>query len=206
VKPLDRESRQTSVAAAPKVAQRWRKRTKQLATLGPASSTFEMIETLFLAGADIFRLNFSHGSQEQKKELLNKTRITYDGIIEKLGNQKEQPCLSTFKVGRSGFRSKGIACPKNKIAEAISSQKDAAKLAVDAAGIELAQANEVRSKMFDDKFAAQLSLAEKEVKSALFSSQLHSFTGMFYGKDVTHVSDDEVYAFIMHTYQHPIEL
>jgi Pyruvate kinase, barrel domain len=70
VKPLDRESRQTSVAATPKVAQRWRKRTKQLATLGPASSTFEMIETLFLAGADIFRLNFSHGSQEQKKELL----------------------------------------------------------------------------------------------------------------------------------------
>ena len=29
-----------------------------------------MIETLFLAGADVFRLNFSHGSQEQKKELL----------------------------------------------------------------------------------------------------------------------------------------
>lgn len=61
---------QTSVAAIPKFAQRWRKRTKQLATLGPASSSFEMIETLFLAGADIFRLNFSHGSQEQKKELL----------------------------------------------------------------------------------------------------------------------------------------
>lgn len=64
----------TSVAAIPKFAQRWRKRTKQLATLGPASSTFEMIETLFLAGADIFRLNFSHGSQEQKKELLTMIR------------------------------------------------------------------------------------------------------------------------------------
>ena len=61
---------QTSVAQVPKIAQRWRKRTKQLATLGPASSSLEMIETLFLAGADIFRLNFSHGSQEQKKELL----------------------------------------------------------------------------------------------------------------------------------------
>lgn len=34
----------TSVAAVPKVAQRWRKSTKQLATLGPASSNFEMIE------------------------------------------------------------------------------------------------------------------------------------------------------------------
>jgi pyruvate kinase len=59
-----------SVAAVPKVAQRWRKSTKQVVTLGPASSSKEMIETLFLAGADVFRLNFSHGSQEQKKDLL----------------------------------------------------------------------------------------------------------------------------------------
>lgn len=60
----------TTVAAVPKLSQRWRKSTKQLATLGPASSTKEMIEKLFLAGADVFRLNFSHGSQEQKLELL----------------------------------------------------------------------------------------------------------------------------------------
>lgn len=60
----------TTVVAPPKVAQRWRKSTKQVITLGPASSTKEMIEKLFLAGADVFRLNFSHGSQEQKKELL----------------------------------------------------------------------------------------------------------------------------------------
>ena len=59
-----------TVAAVPMVAQRWRKSTKQVATLGPASSNKEMIEKLFLAGADVFRLNFSHGSQEQKKELL----------------------------------------------------------------------------------------------------------------------------------------
>jgi pyruvate kinase len=67
-------SADTTVASIPKFAQRWRKSTKQLATLGPASSSFEMIETLFLAGADIFRLNFSHGSQEQKKELLTMIR------------------------------------------------------------------------------------------------------------------------------------
>ena len=60
----------TSVAAAPKIAQRWRKSTKQVVTLGPASDNLEMIEKLFLAGADVFRLNFSHGSQDQKKELL----------------------------------------------------------------------------------------------------------------------------------------
>ena len=31
---------------------------------------FVIFHQLFLAGADCFRLNFSHGSQEQKKELL----------------------------------------------------------------------------------------------------------------------------------------
>lgn len=66
--------RDTTVAAAPKIAQRWRKSTKQVITLGPASDNREMIEKLFLAGADVFRLNFSHGSQEQKKELLDMIR------------------------------------------------------------------------------------------------------------------------------------
>ena len=34
----------TTVAAVPKVAQRWKKSTKQLATLGPSSGNKEMIE------------------------------------------------------------------------------------------------------------------------------------------------------------------
>jgi len=72
--PTTETSQDTTVASVPKFAQRWRKSTKQVATLGPASSSREMIETLFLAGADIFRLNFSHGSQEQKKELLSMIR------------------------------------------------------------------------------------------------------------------------------------
>mmetsp|Transcript_24583 Transcript_24583/g.46203 ORF Transcript_24583/g.46203 Transcript_24583/m.46203 type:complete len:581 (-) Transcript_24583:73-1815(-) len=62
------------IAQPPKLVQRWRKSTKQLATLGPASNTKEMIEKLFLAGADVFRLNFSHGSQEEKLVLLNTIR------------------------------------------------------------------------------------------------------------------------------------
>jgi pyruvate kinase len=39
--------------------------TKILATLGPASSTPDQVRALFEAGADAFRLNFSHGSHEQ---------------------------------------------------------------------------------------------------------------------------------------------
>lgn len=38
--------------------------TKIIATLGPSSATREMIQALFEAGADVFRLNMSHGSHQ----------------------------------------------------------------------------------------------------------------------------------------------
>ena len=50
------------MAARPKL--RRRRRTKIIATLGPASSTPEILARLFQAGADVFRLNFSHGTHE----------------------------------------------------------------------------------------------------------------------------------------------
>ncbi|WGW04987.1 pyruvate kinase [Tropicibacter oceani] len=41
---------------------------KIVATLGPASSTYEMIRALHEAGADVFRLNMSHGKHEEIAE------------------------------------------------------------------------------------------------------------------------------------------
>ena len=38
---------------------------KIVATLGPASDDYEMIRALFEAGADVFRLNMSHGSHDE---------------------------------------------------------------------------------------------------------------------------------------------
>ena len=46
---------------------RRQRNTKIVATLGPASSTPDMIAALFQAGADVFRLNFSHGSREDHR-------------------------------------------------------------------------------------------------------------------------------------------
>lgn len=44
------------------------KRTKILATLGPSTSTPEMVEELMHAGVNGFRLNFSHGTHEERDE------------------------------------------------------------------------------------------------------------------------------------------
>src|SRR5215212_6450753 len=44
------------------------RRTKIIATLGPASDTPEMITRLFGAGADVFRLNLSHLPREKLRE------------------------------------------------------------------------------------------------------------------------------------------
>jgi pyruvate kinase len=43
---------------------RRRRHTKIIATLGPSSSTLDVMARLFQTGADVFRLNFSHGSHE----------------------------------------------------------------------------------------------------------------------------------------------
>ena len=43
------------------------RRTKIVATLGPASSSPEVIEQLILAGLNVARLNFSHGSPDEHK-------------------------------------------------------------------------------------------------------------------------------------------
>jgi len=45
-----------------------KRKAKILSTLGPASSSAEIIEKLFVEGTDVFRLNFSHGSIEEHRK------------------------------------------------------------------------------------------------------------------------------------------
>ncbi|HVO75393.1 MAG TPA: pyruvate kinase [Ignavibacteriaceae bacterium] len=55
-------------------------KTKILATLGPASSSSDIIKKMIEAGIDGVRLNFSHGNKEFYKQLFNEiTRATDDG-------------------------------------------------------------------------------------------------------------------------------
>ena len=49
-------------------------RTKIVATLGPASSNADVIGRLVDAGADVFRLNFSHGTHDDHTAVFNLIR------------------------------------------------------------------------------------------------------------------------------------
>ena len=53
---------------------RRQRRTKIVATLGPASSESATIAALFAAGADVFRINMSHTSQDRMRELVRMIR------------------------------------------------------------------------------------------------------------------------------------
>ncbi len=51
-----------------------RKRTKIVATVGPASRTPEQLRRLIAAGVDVFRLNFSHGTHEEHSAVVAHVR------------------------------------------------------------------------------------------------------------------------------------
>lgn len=49
-------------------------RTKIVATVGPACDSFDMLLALVKAGVNVFRLNFSHGTHENKKQVIEHIR------------------------------------------------------------------------------------------------------------------------------------
>src|SRR5579864_3142835 len=51
-----------------------RRKAKIVCTLGPASSAPAMIRDLIRSGMDVARLNFSHGTLEEKARLINTIR------------------------------------------------------------------------------------------------------------------------------------
>lgn len=79
------------------------RRTKIVATLGPATNSQAIIEKLIQAGATVFRLNFSHGTAEDHKARAQMVRAaaeklnTHVAILGDLQGPKIR--VSTFKQG-----------------------------------------------------------------------------------------------------------
>ncbi|MEL6122540.1 MAG: pyruvate kinase [Bacteroidota bacterium] len=82
-----------------------KQKTKIVATIGPASRSVDKLRELIHAGVDIFRLNFSHGTHEEHKEVfhritaLNEELGTHVGILADL----QGPKLRVGKVQEGGI-------------------------------------------------------------------------------------------------------
>jgi pyruvate kinase len=88
------------------------RRVKIVATLGPASAAPEMVERLFLAGVDVFRINMSHSTHDGSKTLYNTVRACAArhrhpiGILADLQGPKFR--VGEFQAGRVQVPAKSI--------------------------------------------------------------------------------------------------
>lgn len=88
------------------------RRVKIVATLGPASAAPEMVERLFLAGVDVFRINMSHSTHDGSKALYNTVRACAArhrhpiGILADLQGPKFR--IGTFETGRVNLPAKSV--------------------------------------------------------------------------------------------------
>ena len=80
-----------------------RRRTKIVATLGPATDDDAVLEDLIRAGADVLRINFSHGAAEEQKSRVEQVRAIaskvgrYVGIMGDLQGPKIR--IESFRDG-----------------------------------------------------------------------------------------------------------
>src|SRR5579863_2129640 len=61
------------------------RRVKILATLGPASADPEIVEALYRAGVDVFRINMSHASHDMMRERVATIRALEDKVDRPIG-------------------------------------------------------------------------------------------------------------------------
>jgi hypothetical protein len=98
---------------------RHQRHAKIVATIGPASSTPERLRELFLAGADVFRLNFSHGTHDDHRQVHTAIRAlereTGRPIAIRRGRRRGQPRHHDRRQRHPGLhlerRHRGARCP-----------------------------------------------------------------------------------------------
>src|SRR5262245_18791530 len=76
-----------------------RRRTKIVATIGPASREPAVLEELLRAGVNVFRLNLSHGSHDEHRENLRRIRAAAAGLREPVAVLADL-CGPKIRVGR----------------------------------------------------------------------------------------------------------
>ncbi len=134
------------------------RQTKILATIGPASNTPEMIETLFKAGVDMFRLNFSHGDHDTHRAVIKIIRGVEEkynhpiGVIGDLQGPK-------LRIGR--FEDDSIELKKGQMFRFDSEESLGDESRVFLPHPEVIKAMEVGSRIFLDDGKVRIEITQK---------------------------------------------
>ena len=75
------------------------KKTKIVATLGPATNSIEQIKQLLDEGVDVFRLNLSHGTHDSHEETYEKIRSVSDKVAIMLDTKGPEVRIGEIKPG-----------------------------------------------------------------------------------------------------------
>ena len=78
-----------------------RKRTKIIATLGPASSSPKSISNLIKEGTDVFRINLSHANVNEIEKIIN--------ILKNASLKLKRPVATLIDLQGQKIRIKGFA-------------------------------------------------------------------------------------------------
>ena len=145
------------MATRPKL--RRRRRTKIIATLGPASSSPEVLTRLFQAGADVFRLNFSHGTHEDHAARF--------AMIRAVGGPVRPPdrhpgrCAGTQVARRDGLAADGCICRPASHSSSTSIRRRASALRVNLPHPEIIEAASIGCSLLLDDGKLRLRVARK---------------------------------------------
>lgn len=84
------------------------RKTKIVCTLGPATESEEVIEKMLLAGMNVARLNFSHGTHESHSKMINRFRAVRDRLEKPaavmLDTRGPEIRLCSFEGGKAEFK------------------------------------------------------------------------------------------------------
>ncbi|AQX20435.1 pyruvate kinase [Bartonella sp. WD16.2] len=80
------------------------RKIKIIATLGPSSFSVSMIEKLFKAGADVFRINMSHTDHATMRDVVGRIRAVEKAVCRPIGIlvdlQRPKLRIGRFKSGK----------------------------------------------------------------------------------------------------------
>lgn len=108
------------------------KRTKIIATIGPASGSVEMLTKLAKAGMNVCRLNFSHGSHETHAEYIQNIRAVSATLKEPLTILQD---LQGPKIRVANVPEAGVALKDGEEVVFTTDANDAARIQVDYADL-----------------------------------------------------------------------